>query len=261
MIRQSHIKPNLLHAWDRVRRRIRRANRVVLFLDFDGTLSAHRARPKDAVISPAMRRALILLARRPQMKIRVISGRRRADVMAKVQIPRIPCFGLHGWERAPSRPPLPQITERMRQIRHALESALPFGRDFWLEDKKFTLVLHLRGMPRHRLHPLRLALRKILARFGQGIWVLENKQEWEILPPEIRGKGCAVQSFFRRGSPRDGTLTVFLGDDASDESAFRALRSGITVRVGHSSPTSAQFRLVGPSQVLQFLRKLAAELP
>jgi trehalose-phosphatase len=261
MTRQSHRKPNLLRAWRRISQRIRRARRIVLFLDFDGTLSEHRARPEDAVISPTMRRILLRLASQQNMKIRVISGRRYADVIAKVQVRRIQYFGLHGWERTPVRALRPEISKRMRQLSHTLESVLPLGRDFWLEDKQFTLALHFRAVPRDRFRTLRLALRKILDGFGRGFWVLENKREWEILPREIKGKGYAVKSLFRRNGLRSGTLAIFVGDDTSDESAFRILRSGITVRVGHSSPTFARFRLNGPSQVLQFLNNLAEELP
>ena len=147
----------------------------------------------------------------------------------------------------------------MSRLRRTLESTLPHRRDFWIEDKQFTIALHFRSVPRHRLRPLRLALRKILASFGQGIWVLENRSEWEFLPPEIKGKGHAVRSLFRRERSRNGTLAVLVGDDASDESAFRALRGGITVRVGHSAPTSARFRLDGPSQVLKVLQRIAEE--
>jgi trehalose-phosphatase len=261
MIRSSHRKPNLLRAWKQVRPRIRGAKRIVLFLDFDGTLSAHRTRPQDASISPAMHRALLVLALRPDIKIHVISGRRCADVIARVPISDIQCFGLHGWERKPASPPRPKARHRMLKLQQALESALPHRRDFWIEDKQFTIALHFRTVSRQRLHALHLAVRKILVTFGQGIWVLENQREWELLPPEIRGKGNAVQTLFRRDRACAGTLAVLIGDDASDESAFRALRGGITVRVGPACPTAARFRLAGPSQVLKFLQALAKERP
>jgi trehalose-phosphatase len=213
------------------------------------------------VVSPAMHRALLLLARRRHINVRVISGRRWADVNARIHIARIPCFGLHGWEVSPARSFRPEISERMRRLRLALGSSLPLGREFWIEDKEFTIVLHFRAEARHRIFPLRSALRKILAGFGPGVRILENKGEWELLPAEIKGKGSAVQSIIRRDRTSKNALVIYLGDDVSDESAFRILPRGITVRVGRSSPTFARFRLDGPSQVRQFLKKLVEELP
>jgi trehalose-phosphatase len=59
-----------------------------------------------------------------------------------------------------------------------------------------------------------------------------------------------------------GTLPVYLGDDTTDEDAFRALgREGVTIRVGDSgSPTAARHRLRDPDEVLGFLQRWRDEL-
>jgi trehalose 6-phosphate phosphatase len=52
---------------------------------------------------------------------------------------------------------------------------------------------------------------------------------------------------------------VFIGDDTTDEDAFRALRlrssHAVTVRVTHGTdtPTAAEFALDGPAEVRSFL--------
>jgi trehalose 6-phosphate phosphatase len=57
-------------------------------------------------------------------------------------------------------------------------------------------------------------------------------------------------------------LPVYVGDDVTDEDAFRVLRErergGIGVRVAdEAAETGAEFRLEGPEEVPEFLARLA----
>jgi len=58
----------------------------------------------------------------------------------------------------------------------------------------------------------------------------------------------------------EGTLAFYLGDDTTDESAFRALPEAITVRVGLSLRSHARFWLRSPREVWRFLKRLEAEI-
>ena len=55
-----------------------------------------------------------------------------------------------------------------------------------------------------------------------------------------------------------GLFSIYIGDDRTDEDAFRALADkGITIRVGDdSSDTRAHFYLTDQKETLEFLRLL-----
>ena len=52
-------------------------------------------------------------------------------------------------------------------------------------------------------------------------------------------------------------MTVYLGDDASDEDAFAVLPDAVTIKVGAAVATCARYQLSGPSAVHEFLLWLA----
>jgi trehalose 6-phosphate phosphatase len=88
--------------------------------------------------------------------------------------------------------------------------------------------------------------------------MVRGHKVWELLPRQIRGKGAAVSALLA-SLPRP-TLPIFVGDDATDESAFRALPRGLTIRVGKHPRTAARFRLQSPDEVKMFLLKLKAAI-
>ena len=80
----------------------------------------------------------------------------------------------------------------------------------------------------------------------------------EVLPREIKGKGAAVRALLAE-FPRP-VLSIYVGDDTSDESAFQALPQGVTVRVGRPRRTNARFELRNPEEVCIFLQRVEAEI-
>jgi trehalose-phosphatase len=89
-------------------------------------------------------------------------------------------------------------------------------------------------------HPFQLTL-------GDQVYDIRPRVPWD--------KGAAV-NWIRAQLGRPNALAIYLGDDATDEDAFAALREEITVKVGPSGETAALFRLEDPVDVRQFLRWL-----
>jgi trehalose 6-phosphate phosphatase len=57
-----------------------------------------------------------------------------------------------------------------------------------------------------------------------------------------------------------GRIPVYLGDDSTDEDAFRAIRhDGIGVLVGPPRRTAARYRLPSPAHVLRFIEQWIEE--
>src|SRR2546428_2503174 len=89
--------PRLFSNWDQVARRIGESRRVLLFLDFDGTLAPFASRPEQARLSRRAPRILRRLARHPRVTLVVISGRRRAALLRHVGIRTIRKDRNNGW--------------------------------------------------------------------------------------------------------------------------------------------------------------------
>jgi len=251
---------HLFECWEPVAARLRNAEAIALFLDFDGTLAELRSRPEEASLKPATRRALMRLAHHPRLRIWVISGRRRADIQRRIGVPGVRYLGLHGWES--NRNGDAKLTNaargRLAQIRSALTGRIAQSAGLWMEDKEATLALHYRGAAEASVTMARATLREVLRPFAAEMRVIEGKKVWEMLPRELGGKGAVVRrewcTFRRRALP------VYVGDDAGDEGAFAALGHGITVRVGPAGFSRARLRLSNPAEVRRFLEKVQAEL-
>ncbi|HYM09777.1 MAG TPA: trehalose-phosphatase [Bryobacterales bacterium] len=247
---------HLFDCWPEIAERLRRARHVALFLDFDGTLAPLRADPEEVTVRDPMQVVLRRLARHRRITVAVISGRRRADLRKRLNVRGVRCFGLHGWESGEQKPLSRAQQDALRQVRHRLAGRLAALGCIRLEDKTFTLAVHDRCGSRHAARRLRAILRSTLAPFAAHLRLLQGHRIWEVLPREIRGKGAAARALLPQLPP--GTLPLYAGDDATDESAFRALARGVTVCVGKRQATRARYRLRSPIEVRRFLEKLEA---
>ena len=251
----------LLESWPEVAERLRAAGEVALFLDFDGTLARLTARPQDAVLDRATRAALLRLARNPHVRVCVISGRRKADLEARVSVPGLRYLGMHGWETGPADAAQSgsqqDLMRRVDTARAQVAEKLN-GANVRLENKGMSFALHYRGARSAESHGARALLNEVLASSAGGLRAIAGDRVWEVLPREVRGKGYAARKQWLRDAP--SALPVYAGNDRTDEQAFHALASGITVRVGPARSTRAQYLLRNTGEVRRFLEKLEEEV-
>lgn len=245
----------LAHDWDQVAAKVRSSRHVVVFLDFDGTLVNIAPRPELVRVAPSTRRALQRLARNKRVSVVIISGRRRAELLHYVGVRGIRYFGLYGWERG-RRSPLPgSATIALHRIGNELSTHLDPFNGVWVENKRFSLSVHFLGVDPHVEQRARRKLRSLLRPFHNALHVIENLRDAEIVPRVISGKGASVQEFISNLTHRD-SLPFYFGDDLSDESAFDALRTGITVRVGTPRSTGAEYSILNPAALTRALLRL-----
>jgi len=255
----GRMAPSLLADWARVAARIQSSRRVAVLLDFDGTLVKIAPRPDQVHLAPATRRALRRLARHPHIRVAVISGRRRSELLRLIGVQGIRYFGLYGWEGS-LRCTLPATAvAALRRAKGELSIHLASIRGLWTEDKRFTLSVHLREVSPQNQLMARSKLRSILQRYQKTLRVLENLRDVEIIPRCMLGKGMAVQQFLANPALAQA-LPFYFGDDHSDEPAFKAVREGISVLVGAARPTSARYSLRGPAGVAEAFARLEAAL-
>src|SRR5271169_5399072 len=133
MNRLERMAPPLVADWDRVAAQIQVSPRVVVFLDFDGTLVHIAPRPDQVRLAPATRRVLRRLARHPRVTLVVISGRRRAELLRYIGLPGIRYFGLYGWERGDHSPLPSSALLALRSARAQLSIHLSSIPGIWME--------------------------------------------------------------------------------------------------------------------------------
>ena len=241
---------------ERVVHRIREAPCCALFLDFDGTLAEFTPEPQEARLSSAAKRVLGTLARKRRVRLFFISGRRRDDLLKRVGLRGCKYLGLFGAEQT-ARPRL-RRSAVIHQVKAEVEARIADLPGVWVEDKGPAFVLHYRDAPRRVRARVRRQLRAVLQTTG-GARHFESAHGLEVVPPEVRGKGAVVSQLLRRPALRRA-LPIYLGDDVSDESAFRAARQGVTVRVGSRRATAARYALRNPSEVRTFLQLITTAL-
>ena len=249
---------HLFDCWPQVLRSIHSAKRLALFIDFDGTLVALRRRTSDVKpLDLPSRRVLRSLVRHKRLTLYVISGRRLAEIHKLVPVRGIHLLGLHGWEGR-DVPPLDEERRLVQEAKQLLDQRLSNTPEIRLEDKGLGLAVHYRGASLRAVRAARASVREVLRALGPQIHMLPGHKVWELLPRQISGKGAAVSALLSK-LPQP-TLAVFVGDDATDEFAFRALPRGLTIRVGKHPRTKARFFLRSPDEVKMFLLKLEAAI-
>jgi trehalose 6-phosphate phosphatase len=233
-------------------------SRLLIALDFDGTLSELAATPKDAVLSPRTRRLLTALARRPDTKVAVISGRAIEDVKAKVGLSGVYYAGNHGLEiEGPGiRWAHPCAVGLDLAIRQTLEEELRDFPGLLVEHKRLGVAVHYRGVPAEHHGRLRLRMRARLLDSPTRYRLLLGKRTFDFRLDVPWDKGHALRAI--RRTLTGAWTSVFVGDDVTDEEAFATIGPrALTVRIGRVKRSQAQYVMPERKLIDVFLEKLA----
>ncbi len=245
-----------------VREAIADAERLLVCLDFDGTLAPIVEEPDAARPTDDNGRAVARLADHPDVTTAVVSGRALRDVRGRVDGPAI-YAGNHGLELARRgsiavHPVARKRAARIDRLCAALERVLAPIPNARVENKRLTGTVHFRSVPPAARPVARRLTTGVFEAFGDDALELSRgKRILEIGPSIPWGKGNAVELIAADEPP--GTTAVYVGDDVTDESAFRAVEpDGIGVRVGGDEPSAASYRVESPAGVASLLSRLEA---
>ncbi len=236
------------------------AERVLVLLDFDGTLARAPRRPAAARLDPSRLRLLRSLGR-GRCRAALVSGRGVDDLRAMVRAPAIILAGAFGLEvRAPdwrwrhpaaaaARPALAALARRLRRRLAGVPGAA-------VEDKGAAVCLHWGAVAAEN----RRALRRLLKRERRAAAALSWRVNGDSVEVSARArwdKGRAALLLWRRlGRP----FLVAIGNDRFDEPMLRAAQArGAAWRVGQG-PSRARLRLRGPAEAWRLLAELKRRL-
>jgi trehalose-phosphatase len=242
------------------------ARRLVLFFDYDGTLTPIVRRPEDATLPDAMRSLLRELA--THVTVGIVSGRDLDDVRSMVALDELYYAGSHGFdvrgpegvrmqhEEAGKR--LPELDAAEAELRDRLES-LDGVR---VERKGFAVAVHYREVDEADVGKVEAAVDDAIDRHD-GLRKKGGKKIFELQPDVPWDKGRAVRWLLEQLElTGPDVLPVYVGDDETDEDAFEILSGdGIGIRVGSpDEPTSADYHLRDPNELERLARELLARL-
>ena len=238
--------------------------RLLLLLDFDGTLSPFEELPRQARLPETTRMLVRRLGDRRGVRVAVISGRAVSDIRVRVGLREIYYSGNHGLEiEGPGlsyrHPEAEALEGAMRKLARALRADFRRLKGVVIENKGMSLSLHYRHLPAARLDELKSLMRAWRRKTeGRPVRWRDGHKVWELVPEAGWDKGRAALHLIRH---LRNPYPVVLGDDKTDEDMFLALRDwGTTIRIGRPAATAARFRLASQRETDRFLGRLDTAL-
>jgi trehalose 6-phosphate phosphatase len=261
----------LFRAWKDFSSAIETSPHILLLSDYDGTLTPIVSRPEEALLSPRVEEKLHTLSRKPAYTVGIISGRSMKDLKSMVSIDGVYYAGNHGLEI--EGPHLRYINESaqadqslMKKLAGEMSLALEHISGVIIEDKGLGLSVHYRLVSPEDEYTVVDTFRRITRHLmDRGeIRVTSGKKVYEVRPPIDWHKGKAVEAIVREikaALDLDNLLTIYLGDDVTDEDAFKVLQrpNGWSIFIGSDNPLStADYYLDSTSEVEELLSRLIA---
>ena len=242
--------------WDK----LKNAENRILFLDYNGTLAPFKIKRDEAVPYPGIRDILNRIILAQKSRIIVVSGRSVKDLLPLLGLEKQPeIWGAHGLERLfPDGRHILQPVSKNALLGLLKAASCAKKNRLWnqCEEKPGCLALHLRGIELEKKREIKT---KIMAAWS--VLVCESDLSlYEVdggIELRTRGsnKGMAVETILDK-SGKD-TVAAFLGDDLTDEDAFKVLKDrGISILVRNQwRQTAADLWIKPPDELLDFLKK------
>jgi trehalose 6-phosphate phosphatase len=257
-----HKKPEpLFKFWDKAKSVFFSKKKPVFFLDYDGTLTPIVKRPELAVISQDMKRVLVRLSEKYTTAI--VSGRAREDVEKLLGIKNLIYAGSHGFDilgpgislvEPRAEEAIPLIREIVKQLSEELD-AIP---GIVLEEKKFSVAVHYRLVDEQYLPKIKDSIERIIKN-NRSLRLMSGKKVFEILPNIDWDKGRAIRWIMQAlGIRWFDVSVVYIGDDTTDEDAFRMVRTRGTGILVSDKPkeSAADFQLSSTEEVKKLFEKI-----
>ncbi|XP_020095015.1 probable trehalose-phosphate phosphatase 2 [Ananas comosus] len=262
-----------------------KGKKLALFLDYDGTLSPIVDNPDNAIMSDAMREAVKNVAK--CIPTAIISGRSRDKVFEFVKLTELYYAGSHGMDiMGPVRKSEPvghrqnciRTTDKqgkevnlfqpagefLPMIDEVFRSLVEIVKDIdgaHVENNKFCASVHYRNVDPKDWDDIGERVNAFLKAYPR-LRLTHGRKVLEVRPVIDWNKGKAVEFLLESLglSDCDDVLPIYVGDDKTDEDAFKVLRErshgfGILVSTVPKE-TDAFYTLRDPSEVMEFLKSL-----
>lgn len=236
-----------------------------LLCDYDGTLAPFKVNRNEAVPYAGIPDVLEAILASGQTRLVVISGRGLDDIISLLGMTPLPeIWGSHGGERLlqNGRYDTAAVSvDLARELETIGQWMADHGWRKLLEKKPMALALHWRGLKESAIQDIRrMVAGHWQDRLNPSVLTLhEFDGGLEFRPPGI-SKADAVNAILNEMP--EGTVSAYLGDDMTDEDAFRAIKGrGLSILMREEMrTTSADVWLRPPDELLEFLWQWEKEL-
>ena len=236
--------------------RIASAPKLLVTLDFDGTLATLEETPEQVRLEPQFKSALRALASLYNVSVFILSGRALKNICKLVGLLNLYYGGNHGIEiKGPAfawrDTEAAKVSNLVARIATNMQERFPPATGVLVENKTFSASVHYRNL-KAKYRQRFFSRMKILMSAQDGLihW-RRGYKVFELLPQRATHKGNALNLLSKKlGNP----LGIAVGDDLTDEDMFMALaKKGITIRVGKKADSKAEYFLSGQKEVLRLL--------
>lgn len=245
---------------DRIVDRVKEANRIAFFLDYEGTLREQAVEGEPVPPHEELRRLLRILEAEPRFDVYVISERSASQLEEWLGDYN---FGLIAEQGTSYRSPISRqwrpLSEssdlswksRVREVFKLYEGSTPGST---VEERSSALIWHYRQSDpefgQWKANLLVSELYEMLANMPAQIH--HEHKSVEVISIQVN-KGAAVEHLLREA---DYDFVICAGDDQTDESMFRLTHKGlVSVKVGKGD-THANYRMRDPRRFRRFMMSL-----
>ena len=234
-------------------------HKVMLFLDYDGTLTSICAHPDLAQLSKPMKQTLHEISQ--HCPTAIISGRELTNLQLMVGIDQLIYVGNHGFEiKGPNNLSIDnemgaEFQGEIDRIYQTLSKNLESLDDVWVEHKIYSLSVHYRQANPSVVPEIETAIDTVITdqlkkHYGKKVFEIRPNIKWD--------KGKAVNWIMQVLELSDDIIPIYIGDDVTDEDAFKALKEkGIGILVSEQRrPSAAQYTLSSIESVMEFINKI-----
>jgi trehalose 6-phosphate phosphatase len=249
-----------------IKKNILKSKSIVLFLDYDGTLVDFKEKPTDVTTPIQIKKILQQIIKNPKITVIIVTGRSLNDIKKLLTIKGLSFLALHGLhfkignQSSFCCTQTDELRLLIKKIKKEMQQKMQDEKGAFLEDKELTIVLHYRLLPTKKIQTIR-------EKFNETIQVIDHKKRLEIINgekilearPKGWNKGKAIEMFLKKYKKEKNILPIYIGDDITDEDAFRFLGTkGISIHVVNTSKrkTTANYWVKNTEEVLFFLQFL-----
>jgi len=250
--------------------KVKKAQMIFLFLDYDGTLTPIQKKPDLALLSSSERKTIKSLSSFPQMVLTIISGRALNEIQKLIGLDNLYYVGNHGLEIKGRSfqdeiPKAKQIRGNVVSFCQKIKERTKRIPGILVENKGLTASIHYRLVKKEHLPELKRKVSLTLFPFKKNYELSEGKKVLEIKPKTERDKGWAADKIIQLYSSEGklSPLYFYFGDDLTDEDGFQLinLRRGYSILVDKEEKSSiANYYLKDPKEVHLFLTWLKDSL-
>ena len=237
----------------------RKANKRIIFLDYDGTLVGFKAIPQQAKPDIELKKLLYSIIEDPKNTVVVVSGRDRYTLEEWLGDMRMHMLAAHGLWKREQDGQWAMTTSLDNSWKEAVYNIMQMYVDRMpgalIEEKDYSLAFHYRqcepNMVSMKLGEVRAVLSNVIE--SMSLSIQEGNKVLEVKDSRV-DKGHSAAVFLSEG---DYDFILGVGDDHTDEDLFAILpNTAISIKIGMGN-THAKYRLRSWKSMRNLLKKIA----